>query len=109
MTNRRNGRDGGPEREAQLPMNSVTDNRTAAVKRREAAWLRLSDERAAWLARVLRSHTVGYDFGYEDGYRAGREAEAAERDLLWNEIARPIAQGRPSHAELQARRYGRAS
>jgi len=39
------------------------------------------------------------------GFEAGRQAEAAERDAAWIRIARPLARGGPSYAELDRKRY----
>jgi hypothetical protein len=61
-------------------------------------------------ALLSRDWMTGYHWGcihaYALGYDAGRRDEAAERDQAWDEIARPVAKGGPSHAELESRRWG---
>jgi hypothetical protein len=58
-----------------------------------AVLLAVSDERDRWLLRVLRAEQRGFDRGREAGYLEGRQAEAAERDAAWAEIAAPAARG----------------
>ena len=67
--------------------------------------LALSNEREMWLRRVLAAEVAGFARGREAGYREGREAEAADRDAAWLRIARPVARGGPSFAELERRRW----
>jgi hypothetical protein len=71
-----------------------------------AAVLDRSDERAAWLRRVLAAEIRGYDRGRADGYAAGRRDESAERDAAWDAIARPAARPGPSYTVLEERRWG---
>ncbi len=56
--------------------------------------LRLQAWREGWLA--------GHEVGYRGGY-AQAEKDMARR---WREIARPVARGGPSFAELERRRWG---
>lgn len=68
--------------------------------------LELSDERDKWMARLGDEYRLGWKLGYEAGVAEGRRAEGAERDAAWNAIARPIARGSDTHAELEERRWG---
>lgn len=70
-----------------------------------SALLELSDERDLWLRRVLAAEVRGYDRGREAGYAEGRRDEAAARDEDWAALARPVARGGLSHAELERRRW----
>jgi hypothetical protein len=67
-----------------------------------AELLELSDERDQWAERLGDEYRLGYAIGVEEG----RRLEAAERDRAWNAVARPIARGGITHAELERRRYG---
>lgn len=67
--------------------------------------LGLSDERDVQLELRQRAWREGWDAGYADGYDAGHQDEAAARDRDWRRIARPIARGGPSAAELEAKRW----
>jgi hypothetical protein len=40
------------------------------------------------------------------GVERGRQLEAGERDRAWQAIARPIARGGPTQADLELRRWG---
>jgi hypothetical protein len=71
-----------------------------------AELLELSDERDAWMARLGDEYRLGWKLGFAAGVDEGRRLEADERDEAWNRIARPIARGGPSHAELETRRWG---
>jgi hypothetical protein len=64
--------------------------------------LALSDERDAWLARLLAAERAAF----LRGVTTGRQMEGAERDAEWNRIAGPIARGGPEFAELERRRWG---
>jgi len=69
------------------------------------ALLALSDERDLWFRRLLAAAWDGYRRGLADGIDLGRRLEGAERDAAWNRIARPVARGGRSHAELERRRW----
>jgi hypothetical protein len=61
----------------------------------------------AYWQEVYREATEARgDARYADGIERGRRLEAAQRDREWNEAARPIAKGGPSHSELELRRWG---
>lgn len=64
-----------------------------------------SAERDRYLARILAAARESWDRCWPIAADAGRQAEAAERDRLWAEIARPVARGGPSFAELEGRRW----
>lgn len=64
-----------------------------------AELLERSDERDAWLARVIEAEESGYARGLADGVTLGRQLEAAERDEQWNRAAAPIARGGPAVAD----------
>jgi hypothetical protein len=68
--------------------------------------LELSAERDVHHQLRLAAWQEGYRQGYGDGYDAGRREEARERDQAWNAIAKPIARGGVTHAELERRRWG---
>ena len=57
------------------------------------------------LARIGQAWRDGWLAGQQDGYRSGREDEAAERDQAWDAIARPIARGGQAHADLERTRW----
>lgn len=79
-------------------------------ERQRAAWLRLSDERDVWLARVYRTwreayalgRADGYDCGYADGVAARKHAEHALVDVIrlhlrrWDGLRRDFAKPRPT-------------
>jgi hypothetical protein len=67
--------------------------------------LELSGERDSWMRWLLSSGRDSYRRGLADGIDLGRRLEAAERDRAWNEIARPVAHGGPSRAELERKRW----
>lgn len=71
-----------------------------------SALLELSDERDLQLRLRLAAWSEGYRLGREHGIEEGRQAEADERDRAWQSIARPVARGAPSYAELEHRRRG---
>jgi hypothetical protein len=64
-----------------------------------------SRERDVQLELRHRAYAEGWEAGHVAGTEAGRQAEAAERDKAWNRIARPIARGGRSHAELERNRW----
>lgn len=74
-----------------------------------AQLLELSSERDRWQAVCLQRERQAYERGRRDGIEVGRALEAADRDAEWNRIARPIARGGPTYAELQRRRGGAAA
>jgi hypothetical protein len=86
-------------------MTILTTGPVLDLAERRRIWA-LSNERAAWLRRVLRSWQDGWQQGYDAGYRDGREAEGAQRDRLWHLAADPAARGGPAYTELERRRYG---
>jgi hypothetical protein len=69
-------------------MSSVARSTDSA--RQQRAWLQLSDERDAWLARVYSTwreayalgRSDGYDCGYADGVAARKHAEHALVDMI---------------------------
>ncbi len=76
----------------------------------DVAWLlTLSDERDQGQRVCLARERAAYERGRADGIEAGRRLEAAERDAGWARIAKPIARGGPTYAELQKRRRGGAA
>jgi hypothetical protein len=46
-----------------------------------------------------------YERGRADGWREGREDAHREVERDWREMARKVARGGPSHAELEAHRW----
>jgi hypothetical protein len=67
--------------------------------------LELSDVLDGQLRLRLAAYREGYQVGHEDGYRAGRQDMADELADAWNRIAaEPLR--RPTHAELEKRRWG---
>jgi hypothetical protein len=72
---------------------------------RVAGVLAQSDEADWWLRRLLAAERRAYDLGRQDGYREGRQAEAAERDQAWNSWAAPLARRLADGVDLQARRW----
>lgn len=71
-----------------------------------AALLALSDERDLWQRFCLERERAAYLAGYEDGERAGYERGARQLEESWPAVVRPVLQDRPSHAELEERRWG---
>jgi hypothetical protein len=71
-----------------------------------AGLLELSDERDQWQQRLGVEYRLGYAIGHALGVEEGRRREAAERDRAWKRIAKPIARGGTTHAELERRRWG---
>jgi hypothetical protein len=65
-------------------------------QRRRAAWLRLSDERDLWLARVYRTwreayalgRAHGYEHGYLDGIAARKHAQHLLVDVIGTHLGR---------------------
>lgn len=68
-------------------------------------WLRLSDERDTWLERVIEAEEEGYEHGLLDGWVQGYEQARREMDQEWRRVARQASLARPSHAELDKKRY----
>jgi hypothetical protein len=77
----------------------------AAAPETAAALLSLIDPEAEirYRHRLARE---AYQRGHRDGYYRGREDEARDRDAAWIRIATPVARAGPSHAELEAKRWG---
>ncbi len=70
-----------------------------------AELLERSDERDLYETRIERAHRDGWRAGWAEGYDMGRRDEGAERDQAWNEIARPVTRGGPTHDELERKRW----
>lgn len=64
----------------------------------------LSDERDQWTQRLLDAEQAAYLRGYEDG----RADQAARSDRVWAAMPELRVCVVPSHAELDALRYGGA-
>jgi hypothetical protein len=47
-----------------------------------------------------------YQAGHADGYHAGYRQADADQAARWAQATRPVADGGPSHAELEQRRWG---
>jgi hypothetical protein len=54
----------------------------------------------------LRTGREMYEHGYEDGWREGYEHGARRLEESWLSVVRPVMQDRPSHADLEQRRWG---
>lgn len=78
---------------------------TEVIDQAVADVLDRSNERDMYVNRITEAHRTGWLAGHEDGYGDGRRDEAAERDRDWRRIAKPIARGGPSAAELEAKRW----
>jgi hypothetical protein len=76
------------------------------LARAVAELLELSGERDQWAQRLGAEYRLGYAIGHAIGVEEGRRLEAADRDRAWNAVARPIARGGDTHAELERRRWG---
>ena len=68
--------------------------------------LALSDERDWWLRRLLRAEKAGFRRGRAAGFAEGYQAACDEMEAQWQEIARPAARWRRSHADLEFLRWG---
>ena len=68
--------------------------------------LAYSDLMDATLRLRLAAWREGYSAGYERGVRDGRAQAEADDEAWWRELARQVAHGGPSYAELERRRYG---
>ncbi len=74
-----------------------------------ASQLELSDERDAQLRLRHEAFRAGFRAGYGHGRAAGRAEAEREMAAAWARIAKPIARGGPTYAELQKRRRGGAA
>lgn len=68
------------------------------------ALLAISDERDAWLRRLLDAERAAYEAGYADGYRDGYEHGARVLEADWPTVIRPLE--RPTLTELELLRWG---
>jgi hypothetical protein len=76
-----------------------------ALARAVAELLALSGERDRWAERLGEEFRAGFALGRALGVEEGRRAEARERDSAWNAIARPVARGGVTHAEIERVRW----
>jgi hypothetical protein len=68
-------------------------------------WLGLSDERDLWEERLVRAYRDAYQLGLADGWAQGYEQARREMDQAWRKIARQASLARPSHEEMDRKRY----
>jgi hypothetical protein len=67
--------------------------------------LMTSAERDRWLQRLQAAEHAAESAGYMRGRADGYSARAAELERDWQAIARPAANGGPSWAELERKRW----
>jgi hypothetical protein len=83
---------------------------TSDAGRQPAPWqralLELSDERDMWLRRVLGAWREGWRRGHAAGVARGYRQACADMEASWQAIARPVAYGGTSHADLELLRWG---